>query len=37
VPATVTVQRLEVVISFPSGPLAGEITGWKPVDLKGKK
>jgi hypothetical protein len=30
----VTVGRLEVVVSFPSGPLAGEITGWKPVEVK---
>jgi hypothetical protein len=33
VPATVTVTRLEVVVSFPSGPLAGEIIGWKAIQV----
>ena len=36
---TVAVDGLEVQVTFPSGPLAGEISGWKAlkVGAKGKK
>jgi hypothetical protein len=37
VPVAVKVEGLEVQVSFPSGPLAGEITGWKPVPVKPPK
>jgi hypothetical protein len=31
------VDRLEVQVTFPSGPLAGEVVGTKPVAVKGRK
>jgi hypothetical protein len=37
VPVTVTVDGLEVQVTFPSGPLAGEITGTKSLPVKPKK
>jgi hypothetical protein len=37
VPATLTATELEVVVTFPSGPLAGEISGWKPLRVTAKE
>jgi hypothetical protein len=37
VPLSVQVDRLEVQVVFPSGPLAGEITGTKALPIKPKK
>jgi hypothetical protein len=37
VPATLTATGLEVIVTFPSGPLAGEITGWKAIKVTREK
>lgn len=37
VPATLTATELEVIVAFPSGPLAGPISAWKSVQVKGAK
>jgi hypothetical protein len=38
VPTTADVAELEVTVRVPTGPLAGEVTGWKPLPVaKGKK
>jgi hypothetical protein len=37
VPLTVKVDELEVQVTFPSGPLAGEILGTKTLPLKPRK
>jgi len=37
VPLMVKVEALEVQVVFPSGPLAGEIIGVKPILVKPKK
>ncbi len=34
VPETLTATRLEVTVSYPSGPLAGDITTARPVRVK---
>jgi hypothetical protein len=34
VPVTVAADALEVIAVFPSGPLAGDITGWKALTIK---
>ena len=31
VPRTADVGELEVTVRVPTGPLAGEVTGWKPL------
>jgi hypothetical protein len=31
VPTTADPADLEVTVRVPSGPLAGEVTGWKPL------
>lgn len=31
VPTTADVAELEVTVRVPTGPLAGEVTGWKPL------
>jgi hypothetical protein len=31
VPTTADVTGLEVTVRVPTGPLAGEVTGWKPL------
>ena len=36
VPLAVTATELEVIVTFPSGPLAGEISGWKPFKVTAK-
>jgi hypothetical protein len=37
VPPAVTATGLEVIVTFPSGPLAGEITGWKALKVTAKE
>jgi hypothetical protein len=37
VPSAVKVDQLEVQVTFPSGPLAGDVIGLKPVPVKGRK
>ena len=36
VPRTADVGELEVTVRVPTGPLAGEVTGWKPVPAEPK-
>jgi hypothetical protein len=37
VPLTVKGDELEVQVTFPSGPLAGDVTGLKQLSVKPKK
>jgi len=37
VPLKVTADGLEVQVTFPSGPLAGELTGTKPLPVTPRK
>jgi hypothetical protein len=36
VPLTTAAGPLEVIAVFPSGPLAGDISGWKTLTIKKK-
>ena len=37
VPTTADVTQLEVTVRVPTGPLAGDVTGWKPLPVPGPK
>jgi hypothetical protein len=37
VPSAADVTELEVTVRVPTGPLAGEVTGWKPLPVPPKK
>jgi hypothetical protein len=37
VPTTADVTDLEVTVRVPTGPLAGEVTGWKPLTASASK
>jgi hypothetical protein len=37
VPTTADAAELEVTIRVPTGPLAGEVTGWKPLPAPRRK
>jgi hypothetical protein len=37
VPSTADVADLEVTVRVPTGPLAGEVSGWKPLPVPAKK
>ena len=37
VPATVVADMVEAVVTFPSGPLAGEVRGWKELRVNPRK
>jgi hypothetical protein len=37
VPTTADVTELEVTVRVPTGPLSGEVSGWKPLPWPKKK
>jgi hypothetical protein len=37
VPTTADVAELEVTVRVPTGPLAGDVTGWKPLPVSKPK
>jgi hypothetical protein len=37
VPVGVAAAELEVIVAFPSGPLAGDVSAWKAVRVKPRK